>query len=151
MQRTWWLEAGTIIVTGPYCGAIRRQCESQCFSFESMMTSSSGNMCRVTGHLCGESPVTGEFPEQRAVTRSFGVFFDLHPNKRLSKRSWGGWFETPLCPLGRHCNGVVPPSKSPTQNQTINTILQGDVLFALNSVYYNRKQCVKLSINWITI
>ena len=28
--------------------------------------------------LCaGISPVTGEFPSQRAVTRSFGVFFDL--------------------------------------------------------------------------
>ena len=28
--------------------------------------------------LCaGNSPVTGEFPSQRPVTRSFGVFFDL--------------------------------------------------------------------------
>ena len=25
----------------------------------------------------GNSPVTGEFPAQRPVTRSFGVFFDL--------------------------------------------------------------------------
>ena len=25
----------------------------------------------------GNSPVTGEFPTQRPVTRSFGVFFDL--------------------------------------------------------------------------
>ena len=31
------------------------------------------------------SPVTGEFPTQRPVTRSFDVFFDLRPNKRLSK------------------------------------------------------------------
>ena len=38
--------------------------------------------------LCaGNSPVTGEFPAQRPVTRSFGVFFDLHQNKRLSKQS----------------------------------------------------------------
>ena len=34
------------------------------------------------------SPVTGEFPAQRPVTRSFGVFFDLRLNKRLSKQSW---------------------------------------------------------------
>ena len=35
--------------------------------------------------LCaGNSPVTGEFPTLRPVTRSFGVSFDLHPNKRLS-------------------------------------------------------------------
>ena len=38
--------------------------------------------------LCvGNSPVTGEFPAQRPVTRSFDVFFDLHLNKRLSKLS----------------------------------------------------------------
>ena len=40
--------------------------------------------------LCAEnSPVTGEIPEQRPVTRSFDVFFDLHLNKRLSKKSRG--------------------------------------------------------------
>ena len=33
--------------------------------------------------FAGNSPVTGEFPTQRPVTQSFGVFFDLHPNKRL--------------------------------------------------------------------
>ena len=30
----------------------------------------------------GNSPVTGEFPSQRPVTRSFDVFFDLHLNKK---------------------------------------------------------------------
>ena len=58
--------------------------------------------------LCaGNSPVTGEFPTQRPVTRSFDVSFDLCVNKRLSKRSWGWWFETPSCLLWRHCNGVM--------------------------------------------
>ena len=28
----------------------------------------------------GNSPVPGEFPAQRPVTRSFDVFFDLRPN-----------------------------------------------------------------------
>ena len=38
--------------------------------------------------LCeGNSPVTGEFPSKRPVTRSFGVFIDLRLNKRLSKQS----------------------------------------------------------------
>ena len=32
----------------------------------------------------GNSPVPGEFPTQRPVTRSFDVFFDLRLNKRLS-------------------------------------------------------------------
>ena len=55
--------------------------------------------------LCaGNSPVTGEFPSQRPVTRSFEVFFDLRLNQRLSKLSWGWWFETQLCSLWRHCN-----------------------------------------------
>ena len=43
----------------------------------------------------GNSPVTGEFPSQRPVTRSFDVFFDLRLNKRLSKQSWYWWFEMP--------------------------------------------------------
>ena len=58
--------------------------------------------------LCaGNSPVTGEFPAQRPVTRSFGVFFDLRLNKRLSKHSWGWWYETPSRPLWRHCNDIA--------------------------------------------
>ena len=52
----------------------------------------------------GNSPVPGEFPAQRPVTRSFDVFFDLRLNKRLSKQSWGWWFETLSCSLWRHCN-----------------------------------------------
>ena len=57
--------------------------------------------------LCaGYSPVTGEFPSQRPVTGNFDVFFDLRPNKRLSKQSWGWCFETPSRPLCRHCNGI---------------------------------------------
>ena len=40
--------------------------------------------------LCvGNSPVTGEFPAQRPVTRSFDVFFDLRLNQQLSNGSAG--------------------------------------------------------------
>ena len=58
----------------------------------------------------GNSPVTGEFPAQRPVTRSFDVFFDLRLNKRLSKQSWGWWFEKLSCPLWRHRNDLIPPT-----------------------------------------
>ena len=51
----------------------------------------------------GNSPVPGEFPAQRPVTRGFDVLFDLHLNKRLSKQWWGWWFETPSRTLLRHC------------------------------------------------
>ena len=59
-----------------------------------MMKSSNGNIFRVTG----------EFPSQRSVTRSFDVFFDLCLNKPLSKQWWGWWFETQSRPLWRHCS-----------------------------------------------
>ena len=55
--------------------------------------------------ICAEnSPVTGEFPTQRPVTRSFDVYFDLRLIERLSKQSWGWWFETLSSPLWRHRN-----------------------------------------------
>ena len=62
----------------------------------------------------GNSPVTGEFPTQRPVTRSFDVFFDLHLNKQLSKQLWGWWFETPSHLLSRHCNEMFKMTSKPT-------------------------------------
>ena len=69
------------------------------------MTSSNGNISAVLALCAGNSPVPGEFFAQRPVTRSFDVFFDLRPNKWLSKQSWGWWFETPSYRLWRHSNG----------------------------------------------
>ena len=56
----------------------------------------------------GNSPVSGEFPAQRPVTRSFDVFFDVRLIKRLSKHSRGWWFETLSYPLWRHRNVIKP-------------------------------------------
>ena len=96
-------------------------CMFPCFLF--VMTSWHGNVFPIIGPfwtwwrhqmetfsallaLCaGDSPVSGEFPSQRPVTRSFDVFFDLRLNKRLSKQSWGWWLETPPCSLWRHRYG----------------------------------------------
>ena len=52
----------------------------------------------------GSSPVTGEFPAQRPLTRSSDISFDLRQTKWLSKQWWSWWFETPPCPLWRHRN-----------------------------------------------
>ena len=49
-----------------------------------MMTSSNENIFCVIGPLCGDSPVTGEFPSQRPVTRSFDISFAL----RLNTNGW---------------------------------------------------------------
>ena len=68
------------------------------------MTSSNGNIFRVTGPLRGEFTGPGEFPAHRPVPRSFDVFFDFSLNKRLSKQSWGWWSETPPRSLWRQCN-----------------------------------------------
>ena len=62
----------------------------------------------------GNSPVPGEFTAQGPVTRSFEASFDVRLNKRLSKQSWGWWFETLSRPLWRHRNvwflvGFSPP------------------------------------------
>ena len=59
--------------------------------------------------------VRGIHRSQRPVTRSFDVFFDLRPNKRLSKQSRGWWLETPSRSLWHHCNELI--------NANINRIL----------------------------
>ena len=73
----------------------------------SMMTSSNGNILRVTGHLCGEFTGPRWIPAQRPVTRRFDIFFDLRLNKRLSKQSRGWWFETLPSPLWLHSNAFI--------------------------------------------
>ena len=95
------------------------------------ITSSIGNIFRVT--LCEEIPsVTGEFPSQRPVTQSFDVFFDLRLNKRLSKKSTHRWFETPLCPLWRHCNesGIFHAALLPVH---YNDVMMGGIASQITS------------------
>ena len=72
-----------------------------------MTMSSSRNIFRVTGSLCGE--FTGHqwrrrIPLTKAGTWIFDVSFDLRLNKRLSKHSRRCWFGTPPRSLWRHCN-----------------------------------------------
>ena len=56
--------------------------------------------------LCeGNPPVTGAFPLQRPVTRSFDVFFALRLNKRLKKQLRRRWLQTPSYTLWHHRNG----------------------------------------------
>ena len=69
-----------------------------------MMTSSNGDIFRVTGHLCGEFTGPRWFPCTKASDAELWCFFDLRPKKLLSKQSWGRWFETPSHPLWRHRN-----------------------------------------------
>ena len=78
-----------------------------------IMTSSNGNIFRVTGPLCGEftghrgihrSSVNSPLKGQWRGALMFPTICAL--NKRLSKQSWGWWFETPSRSLWRHCKGI---------------------------------------------
>ena len=103
-HRIWIATEKTLVKRGPghTCGTSYPKS-----NIEFIMTSANGNIFRVTGPLCGEFTGPGEFPTQRPVTRRFDVFFDLRLNKRLSKQSWGWWFETPSRSLWRHRNDNV--------------------------------------------
>ena len=117
------------------------------------------NIIRVTDHLSGVPPVRGEFQAQRPVTRSFDVLCDLHLNKRLSKQSWGWWFETLSRPLWRYCNvsmfyNIVNNTRVahvdftignyrwfPTQNATV---LISDLLTSVDNLLCQKTIMVKL-------
>ena len=69
-----------------------------------MMTSSNGNIFRVTGHLCGKFNGPRWISRTKASDAELWFFFDLRLNKRLSKQPRGWWFETLSSPLWRHRN-----------------------------------------------
>ena len=67
-----------------------------------MMTSSNGNIFRVSAPLWGESTGHQWIPFTEASDAELRCF-DLHLDERLSKQSWGWWFETLSRSLWRHC------------------------------------------------
>ena len=77
-----------------------------------MMTSSIGNIFRVTGPLWRESIGHRWIPLNRWISPhkchwSFDVFVDLRLSKRVSIQLRRRWFETPSSSLWRHCNDHV--------------------------------------------
>ena len=85
--------------------------------------------------FAGNSPVAGEFPAQRPVTRRFDVFCDLRLNKRLSKQSWGWWFETPSCSLWRHCNVCELFWEPGCWNRSVYCICKPSLITLYNYIY----------------
>ena len=103
--------------------------------------------------LCaGNSPVNGEFPPQRPVTRSSDVFFDL----RLSKQSWGWGFETPSRSLWRHRNDIFKCliMKWTVVEMSIKLFLKANLTLSMvlgNNMEPNRRQAVtwaNVPIHW---
>ena len=69
-----------------------------------MMTLSNGNISALLAICAGNhrSPVNSPRKCQWRGALMFSLICAL--NKRLSKQCRGWWFETPSCPLWRHCN-----------------------------------------------
>ena len=106
--------------------------------------------------ICAEnSPVPGEFPAQRPVMRSFDVFFDLRPNKRLSKQSWGWWSETPSSSLWRHRNvffrGTAWPFVRGIHRSPVNSPHKGPVIRTLLFRWCGSASTVKQTVKWPVI
>ena len=79
-------------------------------SVVNMMTSSNGNIFRVTGPLSRE--FTGDRWIPRTKTSDVQLwYFYMRLNKRLSKQSWGWWFETPPRSLWRRGDEHTEPLK----------------------------------------
>ena len=72
-----------------------------------MMASSNRNFSALLTLCEGNPPVTGRFPLQRPVTRSFDMRFDLRLIKRLSIQWRRRWFEAPSHSLWRHFNELI--------------------------------------------
>ena len=85
---------------------------------ECMMTSSNGNIFRVTGHLCGEFTGHQWIPRTKASDAELWYFLWSTPES-------GWWFETPSRPFWRYCNGIGKSKgiKSQQNAKTICTII----------------------------
>ena len=84
--------------------------------------------------------IIGEFPAQRPITRSFDVYFDLRPNKQLSKQPWCWWFETPSRSLWLHRNVFCFDRSNPWQT-SLNFWVQSEVWIPIpNSSVEESKQ-----------
>ena len=69
-----------------------------------MMTSSNGNIFRISGLLCGEFIGHQWIPLTKTTDAELRCFFDLRLNRQLSKQYRRWWFETLQRLLWRHCN-----------------------------------------------
>ena len=56
--------------------------------------------------ICAGNPPEPVNSPHKGQRRGALMFFYLHLNIRLSKQSWGGWFETQSRPLWRQCNDL---------------------------------------------
>ena len=68
------------------------------------MTSSNGNIFRVTGDLCGEFTSPRWIPRTKSSDAELWCFLWSASESTVSKQWWGWWFETLSRSFWRHCN-----------------------------------------------
>ena len=85
-------------------GKIEQKKWGKWHTLTNMMTSSNGNIFRVTDPLCGEFTGHRWIPHTKASDADLWCFLWCALNKRLNKQSRGWWFQTPSRPLWRHSN-----------------------------------------------
>ena len=95
---------GTCVLHWTICMIEYKSIKCRMKPCSTMMTSSNGNVSALLAICAGNSPVPVNSPHKGQWRGAFDVLFDLRLNKRLSKQSWGWWFETQSCPLWRQCN-----------------------------------------------
>ena len=88
-----------------------------------------GTFSALLAFCARNSPVTGEFPAQRPMTRSFDVSLDLRLNQQMSKQWIRWWLETPLRSLWHHCNDC--PIWIPSIQQQLLCIVPFNALAAI--------------------
>ena len=93
--------------------------------YHHMMTSSNGNIFRVTGPLCGEFTGHWWIPHHKGQGRGALMFSLLCAwTKRLSKQSRRWWFETRSHSLWRHCNEWILANHHPVGSRNLDVTLQ---------------------------
>ena len=70
------------------------------------MTPSNQTFSALLAFCARNSPVTGEFPTQRPVTRRFDVFLSV-PEPIVEQKKKRRWFETPSSSLWRHVDAYL--------------------------------------------
>ena len=113
-----------------------RCCDWSLHCWSLMMTSSNGIIVRVNGPLCEEFTAHRWIPFTKASDAELWCFLWSRLNKRLSKPSRRRWFETPSCPLWRHCNGI--PTKARELNLTKNAKMVSAVKHHISLWNFNK-------------
>ena len=106
-----------------------------------MMSSSSGNIFRVTGLL------RGEFLSQRPVMQGFDVFFDLRP-KRLGKQSRTGDLRRIHA---HHDVTVMDTSTAPELYEMLSHLIYSKALYGSHRLHYVMFRPMSVKTIWIPI